>query len=916
MTDKIFENKMVPTYCQQCNAGCPDLLKVHVINGVAIGIEPNYDLAPIHPAEAKVCVKAYGLIQKHYNPHRVKSPMKRTNPKKGKHEDPGWEEISWDEATTLLAEKLKKVRDSGLLDDNGYPRVAFHEGGAGTSASLLGTFLVLFCSKGHASGSPQGVFGPIDMTLGGGKGTKCNHTEHLFGELWHKAFISMSDTPYTRYLLSFGRNDNATNGVVGVRRHAESRAKGMKRVQIEPHLSVTGATSDEWIPIKPGTDHSFLYSMIYTVLHEMDWLKICDIQSLKRMTNSPYLVAPNGYFLRDKATRKPLIWDSSDNEAKVFDAEIKDPAIEGEFTVSGVTIGADEKIEEFNSVKVKPSFVLLMEHVKSFTPEWAAKECDIAASTVRRITKEFFDNAMVGASITIEGEELPLRPVTITQGMGVNCGRGSAQALWSKHVLEMLAGCIEVPGGDVGVVVLISGPVAKSEDGFLTYPFHPTKKEQWKFPPGKRDGVPSLIPLCGGFDGPYHLVWRWMVEPPENWPKPSLPEVSISFKANPLISQSDPPIIEEALKRIPFYAVFAYNVDETAWFADLLLPEDNDLETLQLFPCGGTNERENFWEYSGIIVKQPVVKRLFNTMNMTDIATELSEKLGLLAEYNEALNNGAFLGMKLKGTPYELNHDVKYTAEELYDRMCKFITKGEHGLDWFKQTGGLFHPFAKTSDGEMHGAFYMRPWYLLPAMRRKGIRFELPYQERLKRIGEELGSRLHEKGIYWWDSQVGEYQALIEWYDSNKCLDEVAIRLNKNPEDYPFWLLTTHSMQYAWSSNVAVPLMNEISQKTLEGNFVQMNRRTAAKMGIKDGDEVWIESAYQKTRGKVSLREGIRPDTVVTVGSFGQWATPYARDLGIPNFNEIAPATVELTDEGGASKAHMKVKIYRVGGKK
>ncbi len=29
-----------------------------------------------------------------YNPYRVKSPMKRTNPRKGLEEDPGWVEIT------------------------------------------------------------------------------------------------------------------------------------------------------------------------------------------------------------------------------------------------------------------------------------------------------------------------------------------------------------------------------------------------------------------------------------------------------------------------------------------------------------------------------------------------------------------------------------------------------------------------------------------------------------------------------------------------------------------------------------------------------------------------------------------------------------------------------------------------------
>ena len=42
--------------------------------------------------------------------------------------------------------------------------------------------------------------------------------------------------------------------MAGVWRHANARVRGMKRVQVEPHLSVTGACSAQWVPIKPKTD--------------------------------------------------------------------------------------------------------------------------------------------------------------------------------------------------------------------------------------------------------------------------------------------------------------------------------------------------------------------------------------------------------------------------------------------------------------------------------------------------------------------------------------------------------------------------------------------------------------------------------------------------------------------------------------
>ena len=89
--------RTVSTYCYQCVAG-PDLLKVRVEDGVATEINPNFDAAAVHPAGGKVCVKAFGLVQKAYNPASRADPMKRTNPKKGRDEDPGFVRISWDEA--------------------------------------------------------------------------------------------------------------------------------------------------------------------------------------------------------------------------------------------------------------------------------------------------------------------------------------------------------------------------------------------------------------------------------------------------------------------------------------------------------------------------------------------------------------------------------------------------------------------------------------------------------------------------------------------------------------------------------------------------------------------------------------------------------------------------------------------------
>ncbi len=908
-----MEENLVPTCCTQCQQ-LPCYCKIRVRGGVAVGIEPNYDLAWAwtNRTETKVCARAYGLIQKHYSPHRVKAPQKRTNPRKGIDEDPRWQEITWDEALETVAKKLSAVRKSGLLDENGYPKIAWAEGSPRVSPYHYGTLLTLFGAR-----RSKAVLSPVDSTLS--IRGRCMSAARMLGELWHKGGCT-PDTPYCSYQISFGKHANVTAGAAGILRHADSRTKGSKRVQIEPHLSATGATASKWIPIKPETDHTFLYAVIHTILHEMDWQAACDTEFLKKMTNSPYLVAPNGFFARDKETRKPLIWDSVENKAKIFDAaDIKDFALLGEYPVKGLTVGPDEEIQEIDSDKVKTSFQLLMEHMKGFSPEWAADICDIGADTIRKVAAEFVENAMVGATIRIQGIEMPHRPVAITVGKSVNHGWGATQFVWAQHVLESLVGAIEVPGGELGLDVNISGPMARTNDGFLEYPFNPTDKKHWDLPPGKRDPAARLCPLVSTWSGAFHLSWKWLVDCPPNWPKPSIPEVMISFRHNPVLNQFDTPAVIEVLKRMPFQVAFVHSMNETAWFADLLLPEDGELETLQLLRFGATGHTENYRQTTGFVLKQPVVQRVGNTMNVTDIATEIADRLGMLDKYNEDINTGGCLGIRLKGTPWELKQDRKYSVAELYDRLCRAVTSHlshgevEHGLDWFKQNGAFLQPYANlVGVGAVRDGRYERPRYLYPAMKESGFRFELPYQERLKRIGSELKERLLEKGIDWWDRQADAHQALPEWTDVSAFLDEVYIkRFGKYPGDYPFWLLTARSALYAWGSNAGVPLMHEAASLTLADTGVQLNKKTAERLGIKDEDEIWIESPFRKMKGKAKTREGIRPDCLLVTGMHGHWLTPFAKDLGIPNVSQIVPSLIELTDDKGAEKEHVKVKIYK-----
>ncbi|MCC7166616.1 MAG: molybdopterin-dependent oxidoreductase [Rhodospirillales bacterium] len=903
------EVKRVPTYCYQCVAG-PELLTVKVVDGVATEVEPNFKSAEVHPANGKICVKAFGLVQKLYNPHRITTPMKRTNPKKGKDQDPGFVPISWDEALDLIAAKLNELAAKGKVNEQGMPRIAASFGGGGTPTQYMGTFP-----------SFLGAWGPVDFSFGSGQGVKCTHSEHLYGEFWHRAFTVCPDTPYVKLIVSFGANVEASGGVCAVWRHAEARGRGARRIQIEPHLSVTGATSSKWIPIRPRTDPAFMFAMIHAILFEHPRDRL-DIPFLKHRSSSPYLVGPNGFFLRDPASGKPLMWDARLDRPILFDAADVDPALEGTFRVAkAYEIGADGQRWDHADVLGVTSFTKMVEHLRQYTPEWAAKICDVPAESIRFVASEYLDAACVGQTIEIEGRTLPLRPVSVQLGKTVNNGWGGYDTCWSRTMLAVLIGGLETPGGTLGTTVRLNRPADNKQasakpgpDGFMDYPMNPTDKENWIGVPQVRNANRTLIPLVANSPwsqalGPTHLAWLFQQETPPEWPQMQPPDLWFVYRTNPAISFWDTPTISAVMAKFTFTVCFAFTRDETNHMADILLPDCTDMEGLQLIRIGGTKYVEQFWHHQGVALRQPVVPPMEGARDFTWVSTELARRTGLLASYNTYISRGA-AGVPLRGPNYDytLAPDVAYSHEDIWDRSCKAASmeisdgKEERDLAWFKENGFLVKSFSQLD------------WYLYPTMVERNMRFELPYQERLKRIGLELGNRLHEKNIHWWDAQLEEYAALPEWQDFPAKWENVVVKMGGTPEEYPFWLLTSRSMQFSWGNNVAIQMIREMARNMRGVGGVLMNATRAKEMGIAEGDLVEVRSPLRATKGRVALAQGIRPDTLLIIAQFDHWATPFAKDFESPSLNTVMPISLDLTDSTGSGADVTRVAIKKIGG--
>jgi phenylacetyl-CoA:acceptor oxidoreductase len=657
------------------------------------------------------------------------------------------------------------------------------------------------------------------------------------------------------------------------------------------------------------------------MLHEAPRERL-DLPFLKRWSGSPYLVGNSGFYLRDPVSRKPLVWDLRTQRAVPHDTPDIDEALEGRWEADAVEIGADDEVLASGRLAGDTAFTRLVAHMQAYDPDWAAGICDVPAAQIRRIAQEYLDHAHVGESIEIDGVTLPYRPVAVTLGKTVNNGWGGYECCWARTLLAVLVGALEVPGGTIGTTVRLTRPMSHRHesvsqrpgvDGFMHYPLNSTAKGVWSPTPNIRNAYRTMVPLAA--DGPWsqalgptHFSWMFLDETPQGLPRVTPPDLWFVYRTNPAISFWDTQAVGEKMARFPFVVAFAYTRDETNHFADILLPDATDLESLQLIRIGGTKYVEQFWQHEGFALRQPAVAAAGQARDFTEVAGELAARTGLTAKYVAAINKGA-CGVPLthEHGDHALPTDTTPSREQVWDAVCRAasaeVSDGRevHGLDWWREHGLMTRPFSQVD------------WYLTPSLQRAGLRYELPYQERLARVGVELGRRLHEHGMHWWDTQLQEYQALPPWKDFPGLWAQAVARAGGDVEAYPFWLLTARSMQYAWGGNAGLQMIKEVADNIAGHRGVILNPKAAARLGIADGDPVEIATPRRRVHGRAVLRQGIRPDTLLLIGQFDHWATPLAKDFGVPSMNALATMDMALTDATGSGADIVRVRIERSG---
>lgn len=711
--------KFVLSVCNLCPGGCG--LRVRRIGERAVKVDGN----PLHPVNGgRLCPRGQAALQGLYHPDRFTGPLRRVG-KRGSLAS--FEKVSWDRALEEVAGRLRKLRESGRPES-----LVLVRGGARRVGSRLAQRYVA------AFGSPN------DVTLERGEVSSSLAMQFGQGVLAPPAYEIGS----TEYVLSLGgalleawSSPVHTARAYGQFRQGRTGRRG-KFVQVEPRLSITAASADEWIAVRPGTEGVFGLGVAAVILAE-------------------------GLYDRE------------------FVAE----------RVSGLEDGNAENAEPRRGLRT------LLE--REYGLERVAEETGVAANVILRVAREF---AAAHRALAVGPRRGPLLP-------------GSLYGHLAAQTLNALAGSIDAPGG-----VLLPEDVPFS-------PWPPLPEDEV----GRRGrGRPRLDRAGGGETAslpsdPERLADAILSGSP--YPVEAL----LVFEADPVFTSFAAKRFSAALERIPLVVSFAGLPDDTALYADWILPESHFLEQWELHttPPGVA--------YPVVSLAQPVVSRpLAETRPAADIFLELARRTG----------EDVAAAFPWKDVATLLRGDV----EGLYEKRRGAIMGTSFDEAWVRM---------------MEGAGWWAPGY---------------------RSGEELWKMSQETGG-WWDPfyDHGDWKRVLRTRSGRfELRPDVLERrpgaavaaAGTKAKDESLALVLFEPLPLAGGTGAELPFLQAILDPGHEERWetwAEIHPETAGRLGVRDRDRVQISSPHASIFARARVGPRVLPGAIaVPVGlgkrAGGRWA--------------------------------------------
>jgi len=867
-SDEQTEVKCTTCYMCACRCG----IRVHLRDNEVRYIDGN----PEHPLnQGVICAKGASGAMNQYSPARLTKPLlRKPGSERGAAE---FTEISWEEAFSLMAERLGKIRATD-------PRKFALFTGRDQMQALTGLFARQFGTPNYAA---HGGFCSVNMAAG--------MIYTIGGSFWE---FGGPDLERAKLFIMLGTAEDHHSNPMKI---ALSKFKrdGGKFISVNPVRSGYSAIADEWVPIKPGTDGALLLALI----HEIIATGLYDREFLVRYTNSGQLVNQNadsddfGLFVEDQDTevvnpmypQNKLWWDRLTNAAVATHTEGADPYLFGSFDLGDGT-------------PVVPAFQLLKDRVKQYTPEWAAGITGISAECIRRLANEM---GVIARDQKIElqipwtdswgreHETVTGNPVAFHAMRGLAAHSNGFQTTRALAILMSLLGTIDRPGGfrhksPFPRAIPPSAKPPNSPDAVK--PNTPLGGMPLGWPAGPNDlfvdaeGNPVRIDKAFSWEHPLSVHGLMHNVITNAWRGDPYPiDTLLIFMANMAWNSSmNTSSVRQMLNdrnedgeyKIPFLIVCDAFQSETTAFADLVLPDTTYLERHDVMSMLD----RPISEFDGPMdsVRIPVLPPTGECKPFQEVLIELASRLKFPAFTRP---DGS---RKFRDYP---DFIVNYETEP--GSGIGFLA-GWRGAGGEKSMKGEPNPrqwdmYAKNNCVFHHklppSYSYMRNWnkgYMEWAQRLRIRRFADPilihiYSDVLQRFrlsaqgkggGKQPPDHLRKRVETYFDPLPFYYEPLeVQTIDTEK---------------YPLNAVTQRPMaQYhSWHSQ------NAWLRQIHSHNYLHVNPLTARAQGIEDGGWLWVESAWGKVRCMCRYSEAVEPGTVWTWNAIGKAAGAWRLEPG------------------------------------
>ncbi len=849
------------TTCYMCACRCG--IKVHLKDGGIRYIEGNRD----HPVNRGViCGKGASGIMQQSSPAKLKKPLKRV----GERGSGEFREIEWEEAIATAVGWLSAIRSEDPK------KLAFFTG-RDQSQSLTGYWAAQFGTPNFAA---HGGFCSVNMAAAGMYTLGSSFWE--FGE---------PDWLHTRLLMMFGVAEDHDSNPIKIALSG-LRRRGARFVSINPVRTGYSAIADEWVGIRPGTDGLFVLALI----HELLKSDRIDLDYLVRYTNACWLViqapgsADDGLFARNEVG-EPLVLEASGSLASSATTGIAARLV-------GDAVLPDGR-------RAVPVFQLVAERYLDprYAPVTVAETCGVPAATIRRLADELAHAAFA------QEIELPVpwtdwagrrhatmrgRPVSLHAMRGISAHSNGFQTCRALHLLQLLLGTIDVPGGwrykSPHPKPCPPGPkpAGKPEQIVpgkplpgvpLGYPLSPEdlivddqgrparidKAFSWDAPIAAHGMMHMVIAnACKGDPYPIDTLFLYMSN--MAWNSAMSPAETMR-----MLTDKDPATGAYRIPRIIYSD--AYD-SETVAYADLVLPDTTYLER---WDCISLLDRPiGSVEGPADAIRQPIMAPDRDVRPFQDVLIEIGSRLGLPGFVTS------------QGTPrypggyadYIVNHERRPGVGPL---------GGWRGADGEQAGRGMPNPHQleryvangcfwkhELPDGQRYFK-HANKEYLEAAVAMGLIDAADPivlqlYVEPLQRFrlaahghGRVVPPETHRERISTY------FDPLPFWY---MPFEEVRV----DGAAFPLHAVTQRPMPmyHSWHSQ------NAWLRQILGSNRLFVNRTSGRALGLKEEDWVWLSSHHGRIRVPTKLMDGVNPDTVWTWNAIGKRNGAWGLDAAAP----------------------------------